>query len=379
MTTRASIALPRRSIINQYGLLIVFWLSLSMAFSCSSHKERRKRSERIVIDAEFARNFFPSLRGIFHTREVMGVQYTPYKYISSDPPSNFVNEELLNGRVTWELYSTEYVKVTPPYGLPVIMKPGDSLHIQYVNDRAVYSGTNNGVLDLLNRIMHIEQGLAKPQQKSSFKASKFADFEEWNRFADLKLSLVVPVLDSFKNIISSMDYEYYKANVVNSIESDRLESFFSLMETVQEGEVSSSVLNLCDIWDSTQNKIWRKWLESLAEYNGTIDDFYEYNQGKVWREYGFNFANDTLKSKAISIYLQYENAKRDYVGQLRERLLAFILDEQSITELGPTNSTVKVMLTDYYAQSGFPEYKRWVKGLETTAKKKYSNNDARKL
>ena len=82
------------------------------------------------------------------------------------------------------------------------------------------------------------------------------------------------------------------------------------------------------------------------------------------RKFDFDFTIDSLKNKPTRTYLYYSGAKNNYKGLMRERLMTFILDEQTIVELGTKDSMAQTLLNDYYNQPGFPEYKDMVKKLE---------------
>jgi hypothetical protein len=335
-------------------------------FNCEN--KNNVAAERIVIEAEISKYFFWQLKGIFSVKETINIQYAPLDNQLSLSTSKIEPSQVINGKAKWVLYSDKPVNVLPPFGTSVVMNPGDSLYITYQSDEPVYAGKNVPVMELLNAMTRTNKLLVTPQRKNSYNANTLQDYMEWNKYLDDKLMLQLPIIDSYNKKISRNEYEYYKQHFITDVENNRLNAFTALSDAVQKGYEGLSLSDLNFIWDSTQCKPWRLWLQSLPYYSGSINTFHEYNRMSVWRRFGFNLHNDSLQNKEKRTYLYYTSAKQKYTGLLRERLMAFILDEQTITELGIKNPMTQLMLKDYYSQPGFPEYKKWVKQLEEKAK-----------
>lgn len=357
---------PIRAIFSLFFALTGLIPIIPFSYSCNNKQTNNKN--RIVVDAEISNYFYWELKEIFTIKDNIRIQYNPFYYIASAPSTEIVSGKVKDGKVTWIIYSDESIHISPPFGTAIIMNPGDSVHINYIGDKPTYSGKNINSLDLLNALMVSNEKLLKPHKKHSYNASTLEDFMEWNKYIDDKLALQVPIIESFKDKIPEKEYIYYKGNTICAAEKDRQSAFNALKDSIQRGYKNLSNLNLVAIWDSTQCKPWRQWLRSLTSYYGSISNFHDFNRMDVWRKYNFDFTNDSLNSKEIRTYLYYTYAKQNYKGLVRERLLAFILDEQTITEMGTKNKMTQTILKDYYSQPGFPEYKQWVKHLESGAK-----------
>jgi hypothetical protein len=359
--------MKKKSLLN--WLLVITFLSGITGTGCTPAPIPEKTTKSIVIEAEITKYFYRSVTEIFYIRDAMRICYVPYGYISSDPPLEYVFSRVRDGKVTWILNTDKPIKVIPPFGHPIFMKPGDSLHIKYHADIPAYSGKNGESLALLNTLMGLEERLVKPRTRYSYKARSLEYFLEWNAYLDHQLELKIPVIESYKNKISSAEYDYYKGNIIGQIEDDRVSAFSALSDSVHKGYPGLSYIDLTTIWDSTQNKPYRQWLQSLPAYYGPIYDYYSYLRMKTGRKFSFT-PNDSLKSKEYYAYLLYTSAKQEYKDLVRERLMAYILDEQTITEMGLKNPMTQTMLKDYYSQPGYTEYKKYVKSIEEKEREK---------
>ena len=350
---------------------LIITLFLYLLIGCNIAPMRVKTTKSIIVEASVSKYFYYRLKEVFIIRDVLSVGFSPFHYLPSDPKAEYISGRVIDGKVTWIINSDVPIKVIPPFGTPVIMNPGDSIHIAYIEDQPVYSGKNQQCLALLDTLMVLDGQILKPRKKNSYNAAALGDFLEWNMYLDNQLLLQLPIIDSYKDKISAVEFNYYKANFIGRIEHDRVSAFTALYDSVQRNYPGLSYSDLIQIWDSTQQKPSRQWFQSLQTYNGSMYNFYSYLSMETFRKFGFDSKNDTLKSHEYFTHLLYTNAKQNYKGLVRERLMAFILDEQTITEMGLKNPMTLALLKDYYSQPGYPEYKEWIKGLEEKKRESY--------
>lgn len=331
---------------------------------CTSTDNSKTHAPQIIVEATISKYFYRDLKGIFDIKDEINLLYQPFPVNEVETSSKNVSAKVIDGKVKWVLYSDRPILVSPTFGNPIIMKPGDSLHILYNRDYPVYSGSNTILLALLDSLMLWNERIVKPRKKNSYNVDDLGSYNEWNQYLDDKLAIQLPIIETYKDNISPVEYEYYKANLIGKIEDERLHSFSALYGTVKHGKSSLSRTDLVQIWDSTQNKPSRQWLHSLTAYDGSIFDIYTSVWMEIYKQAGFDSANIYYKSKEIFTSTLYNKAKQNYKGKLREQLMVHILDEPTITEMGLKNSTTQALLKDYYSLPGYPEYKAWVKGLE---------------
>jgi hypothetical protein len=359
---------------SEYVLFVQLLLFLIvMTLGCSVKDSKIKSGSKIVIEGEISPYFYRQLLGVFTMRDDMKIQYAPFRYFESTPPVQVAEEPVINRKIKWTLYSEEPLLISPPMGATFIANPGDTIHINYTGGFPVYSGKIADKYKILNQLMEVDLLQNKPNKKNSYNARSLKDFLEWNTYLDNKLTLQIPVVDFYKDKLLPYEYEYYKIQTVGNIESDRIRTFEALVDSCHAGPCGLSASDLNTIWDTTQYKPWGRWLRSISNYQSSVENIYAFNRMEVWRQFGFNYKNDSLNSHDIRTCLYYNKAKQQYKGLLRERLLAYILDEQTIMEMGLKNSITQALLKDYYSQPGFPEYKKWVRGLEEKAKKLTKN------
>lgn len=355
----------RQHIMSKVNWQFLFFFFLFVhIYSCQQPSPAKNIDQRIIVEATISKHFYGSLREIYTIKDEINLTYFEFPNTSPIIARQSISGKVANGKVTWILYSVTPVKVMPPVGTSIIMNPGDSVHISYLYDYPIYSGKNMQTLELLTALMKADEKLIKPRKKNSYNARTLEDFMEWNQYLDNKLAVQAPILEYYKDKIPASDYQEYAANTIGSIEGDRLDAFQAFRDSVQRGYPGLSLSNLQDIWDSTQYKPKGQWLRSLSTYYGSINNIYSFNKLELFRHFGFDPSNDSLASKEIRTYLYYTRAKQQYKGLMRERLLAYILDEPTITEMSLKNPTAQAMLKDYYSQPGYPEFKEWVRELE---------------
>lgn len=353
-----------------YHRTLIF-LFITMGVACQLSDDPKNK---IIIEGYIVPGFKGDLPKDADAKNRIRIQYASL-YSVGTAQVNVIEQNVDTGKMRWEIISGEDLVLSPQIGLTFIVHPGDSIHIYYSNNKIVYSGKNTDSVkfSFINQLVDFDSRIVKPT-KNSFTINSLQDYLNWNKYVDDKLSLQIDLIDDCKNKIPASEYEYYKAQIISSAEKDRVNAFGALQTYANKDSLSGlTFLDLNAIWDSTQYKQWAKWVRGLSNYVGSIQDIYSFNRMEVRRSFNFDFTNDSLNAKNTRTYLNYTHAKEKYKGLLRERLMAFILDEQTITEMGLKNPMTQKMLKDYYSQPGFPEYKQWVKELEEKAKKLAKN------
>jgi hypothetical protein len=296
------------------------------------------------------------------------IKYSPVRDLQSYPKWVSTKARYVNKKARWVIYSDIPLQVVADFGRYRMVCPGDSICIQNTGGKLSYSGKGSKKLSLCDEIVNQEKKLQKPT-RNSFTINSIEDFMLWGKYVDDKLALQLSIIENNKSNIQSNEYGYLKTGIVNDCELDRVRSFDAFKDFVRQNKAANmSMPDLNKIWDSIQNKPTNKWLQSLSSYDGEMYTLFALNRNVVQRRFGFNFQNDSLKNKELRTYLYYNSAKQNYKGLLRERLMVYILDEPTITEMGLSFPMTQKLLKDYYTQPGFPEYKQWVKSLEEKEK-----------
>lgn len=316
---------------------IFFLFGLFLTLSCHNRVTEKRvpapEFKKVIIEAEINKHFYSELHGILEIKEVLEIKYASLNSIVKDPPElQTLSENMSNGKAKWIVYTEDPVIILPPLGNSLVMRPGDSIHIKYLDPVPEYSGNNIQTCEMLNKLMQAEQAFVKPVKKLDYYSSALEEFTVLNQYYDNELNLQSSVVEDFKDKVLKEDYEYYKAGIVNSIERKKLNIFSNLRYFVMKKKSNLTPVDLASIWDSTQCGPGRKWLETLSIYYDPIRDFYTYNKMEVLRKFNFNIENDSIaKDKSIE-KLFYNNAKYKYKGMVKDRLLAYILRKKSLDE-----------------------------------------------
>lgn len=287
-------------------------------------------------------------------------------------------------KLKWSIPSnTPVLLISRFLGKAQLASPGDSVIITYENSQKVFSGPGHEKYKLQYEIELLKQQLTYPGKKANLLTiNSIPEYLQQSKYCDLQTEAIVRLIDSYKTKITIQEYNWIKTHAVELIESERVIAFIGFSQGFSyEGpgdKYPFTANDLNTIWDTTQYKPWAKWLRAQSNYHNGESPlyFYSFNRYEVWRKYGFNYNDDSLGSKPIRTYMYFTNASKNFKGLLRERTMAYILDEQTLTEMGPFHPMTITLLKNYYTQPGFENYKRLVKSLEEKAMQLRPNKPA---
>lgn len=346
---------------------------LTIFTHCNQSEIIGNPEHKIVIQGEVSPDFQAKIARGPSPQKAMRIQYVPLHHFERTGKVKILQEKVRNGKVTWVIYSGDDLLLTPQFGRTFIVHPGDSIYINFNNDKIILSENEktDGRMAFVSDLIRLDIEKPLPSSQRIYNIKSLIEFQQWNNYLDEKLNIEMSLVEKYKNKLSAIEHDYYKQQLISTAESVRVEAFGQLLNIKQKdttAQLSYSDLNA--IWDSTHYKIWAIWVRSLPAYLGSISDIHTFNRLEVCRKFNFNFANDSLKNKETRTYLYYTNARDKYKGVMRERLMAFILDEQTITEMGLKNPMTQILLKDYYNQPGYHEYKQMVRQWEEEEKVK---------
>ncbi|OQP58187.1 hypothetical protein A3860_07635 [Niastella vici] len=342
----------------------LLFLFTGLLWGCQVSEGYKGTGKRTIIELQLSDEMTTQRPANFEMKENMEIAFRPVIRVENSPPYDYVEAKVSKNKVKWEFLSDKPIEMNYGFGKLNLVSPGDSIRIKYHNDEPFFIG--RGANKLMTWKMLLEEGkrLGIPT-KNCNTIHSINDYLNWSRYLDQKLSLLLPILDSNKAKLQPFEYNYLKSALVGSIENDRIDAYTALRKHSMNDSASGiTASNLIAVWDSTQYKHWGKWLRGLPDYYGSTYTLSRFNQMETLRKLNFDVTNEKFKSKEELPTLFYNNAKQNYNGVTRERLLALILDEVFIDGLGFNNTATQAALMDYYRQPGFPEYKQMVKGLE---------------
>jgi hypothetical protein len=345
--------------IRRSTILLVF---IVLVASCHQAEPRHNEADKIIVYLQLSANLARPEPKNYALKDKMEIEYLPVKNTEQHAKWQSVNAIVYNGYVKWTLYATEPIKMNYGFGSLPVVSSGDSIVIRYNGEEYQYSGKGSEKLTCWNEMLRKGKETVIPTASNNYLRS-LDDYFTWMSHLDNKITKQISLLESFKDKISPFEFEYLKVTAVGSMENDRIQVFRALRSYCKKDSTAHiSLSDLNAIWDSTQYHPLNTWQQTISNYYADIYNISEFNKQEVWRAFGFNANNDSLKSQEQRNNLYYTHAKQKYNGLLRERVLAKIMEDA--TKKGLKDPITQMMFKDYYNQPGFPEYKKQVKELE---------------
>jgi cytochrome oxidase Cu insertion factor (SCO1/SenC/PrrC family) len=304
-----------------------------------------------------------------------------------------IKQPVKNGYARWEIDTkvpVAFMNGLFSYNMAYLAEPGDSIHISHLDKEIAFSGkgaekfrVSKMVEKFLDTIKGIpEKGLSDGDRQP---ASSLEDYLRWNDYLNRKTKEWNLLLGNSKNKISELAYLDLKDRVLRHIEKIRMHKFHSIRRSSIVGPVNQFGLtneNLCHIYDSTMDNTSSKWLRYGRDYIFPTDYPWDMLHDEDYRRHRKFFRtseSDTLilgdeADKFVSIY---NMIKEKYKGIARENLLAYTFYTPSgALREGGLVPKIEAILSDYYAQPGYPEFKQRVKEYELEIRARWNLRNA---
>lgn len=341
-----------------------------MHWSCMSVESNADtdKGANIIIDGQLNANDYKKYL-FFSLNDVGKIGWMPLEQMELKPEWQ-VNEDRDNDtdqKVHWALHSDKPILTESALlGSGVLINPGDSIHVVLDKDGYHYTGKGAEALQLQHEILRALKKIKKQQPtKDFFIINSLKDYLNWKSYLDTCEEVSMAILESYKEKVSPFIYDWVKVHTIDRVEEQRAETFLNfnsiLMKNSTSGLTQGDMKAICD---STLNGSLAKWLRSKEDYDGMVTYFYQYNRIQVLKKFNFDYGNDSLGVREKRNLFQYDAVKQNFAGQLRERLLQYIVARDIILKLGFETPVTDSILKDYYKQPGFPEYKQWVHHYE---------------
>jgi thiol-disulfide isomerase/thioredoxin len=275
----------------------------------------------------------------------------------------FYEENISQGNAKWVLNTKSPIYITSDITRGAIAEPGDSIHIDFKNKEPLITGFGAEKIKLNYEIEQALKSIPQPTKYPVF-ISSLNDYLEWNAYVDEQLALVVPLIESYKNKISSTAYNVISYSIPESIELQRIQAFGVLHQKVSRGKILGiAIKNLIEICDSTLNKSVSLRIRSVSDLPVLPEFYLNMMTIQVYRKYDFDIKNEAINTPVKINVLLYHMAKQNYKGLTRERLLAYIIAKRIIA-MDYNEPQREVLINDYYQQQVLPDYRNWVMNYE---------------
>jgi len=351
------------------NIRVLFVCSLMMLhLSCSIKSDiDSDKNANIIIEGQFATDEYKKLLFIsLNNPETLG--WMPLEQMELKPNWEVKEDRYNKGtgqKIHWALHSEEpIITESALLGSGILINPGDSIHITLDKNGYHYSGKGADALQVQHEIIRSQKKLQKPT-KDPFILNSINDYFGWRKYLDSCETLSMNILDSYKAKISPFSYDWIKMHVIDRLEGQRAETFLNFinfrMKTNTSGLTQDDMVAICD---STLNGELAKWLRAKDNYNGNLTYFYQYIRIQVLKKSNFDFTKGSFDVKEKRNFLLYNEVKQNFTGQLRERLLQYIVARDVILKLGFDSPVTDSILKDYYNQPGSPKYRQWMHHYE---------------
>ncbi|OQP58193.1 hypothetical protein A3860_07665 [Niastella vici] len=287
----------------------------------------------------------------------------------------------VNNYIKWKLPADSLLMISSNLlskGNSFLIEPGDSVRVHFEGNEPVFSGKGANKFSLIQKIekkvRSFEQSEAYEKLPGKYtQTASLKEYLDWNAYLNNLSDSISAITDSYRQVISTPIFNRLKTTRLIKIEKVRLEKFWGLLlyclyENAGEEpkKFGLSANDLLNIADSTLYGAAAQWLYANGQ-SGSSSYFWSVNQIAALKKQGF-ILTDSFSNKTNRYIFLYENAKSSLTGVIREKTCCEILS-LAITKLGFIPE-VETMLSNYYVQNGFTDYKKWLKDFETETRER---------
>jgi cytochrome oxidase Cu insertion factor (SCO1/SenC/PrrC family) len=342
-----------------YKIASFFILLTGNYFKSNSQFPNSGGVNRIIIEGNVPHDYNSRILPNSRMNDSVEIRMIELNNMEFFPTWNYVKEKTLDGKVKWVLLSDKPLLIMSPFwGYPAIVQPGDSIHIKS-EDGFTFLGKGAEGFSLQHHIDMERKRLINPIKNVHY-INSLVDYLTFNKYLNKQLDLIIPYIDSYKNKVSEYAYLLIKAKAIYDIEYLRARAFWAIFtNSTKKIEISPS--DMASIYDSTLNGRWAKWLRLHSDYCNMIWYFDSYNKLLVLKENGFSYKFDSLYNRIDKNILYYNTIKHNFNGLIRERLLQYIVAYEIVRKTGFNEPRTDSVLADYYRQPGFVKYKKWMR------------------
>ncbi|AXY75211.1 hypothetical protein D3H65_15005 [Paraflavitalea soli] len=331
------------------------------------------------------------IEGPIQTRaDLLTLNVNPFRYDRFAPwIVKEIKQPLKNGYVRWEVNTKVPVALMNGFfsrNMAYLAEPGDAIYITHCDNNISFSGKGSEKFRLskmveafLDTIKRSPEGLSDGDRAP---ASSLDDYLAWNDYLNRKTKAWLILLNNERKNISEIAYLDLKDRVLRHIEKIRMHKFHSIRRSAIIGRVNQYGLSnedLCRIYDSTMDNPSSKWLRFERNYIFPSDYPWEMLHDENYRRRGIFFntnESDTAvlgRDPADAFVSIYNMIKEKYKGIVRESLLAYTFYDNggALKALGFTPK-IEAILADYYAQPGYPDFKKCVREVELEQRGKWN-------
>lgn len=300
-----------------------------------------------------------------------GILYvTPVEYIKE--PANVKEQiKINNGRYHFNR------KLNGPvyFGFSKILKgsqlanyfaePGDNVVIQSNGERLIFSGEGAMKYQLQYELDSADKTIEQPKTTKTgpalFYLDSLGEFNAWRSYYQKKMDLAIPVFYKYEDRIPATTFNFLKDAYIEYMIQKLNDKFYS-MKTYGFKRKKLSATELVRLYDNYYIGLIAQWAA-----HATDREKVEFRMRQQQIQRVFLFDEKRMPAEIDIHILLFKDMLKIYKGKERERYIIGILPEI----MGKKGFTPEVeqLLTDYYAETEYPEWKIWMKERELKIRK----------
>lgn len=238
-----------------------------------------------------------------------------------------------------------------------LTEPGDNVIISLDQNGFQFSGVGAEKYRLQYLLDSLKKNSEKPNGKigiASFYIDSVGEYIQWENYFKQQLDAGRKLIQSFRGLISDFVFDEINDSYIRETIDELSLKFEALKLMVQQKRMDVSII--IDKYDNSFSKTVENWLTFAIDKESIEPNLL---RERLYRT--FSFDGSAIEEREISLIL-YRSLFRHYKGKDRERFVVNTFPRM-MNDVGLNDETEK-MLEEYYADSSFPKWKKFIKGEE---------------
>lgn len=300
------------------------------------------------------------------------ISYNPVKYILFNPtsevikPSNGFFSLLRNVNEATFVNFSDVLRSNRNGSY--LAEPGDEVVISSVNEGFDFSGQGAEKYQLQYQLDSVRRIAAKQMNTSRKRLQSLADYYDYEGALKNEFDISLSLLENYEGKISAFAFQTIKDNCIRGFINRLNEEFYLVKKYVRAQGLSTDTM--VHIYDSGFSRTVEKWLGFSANKE-VLELLLATN--RLNRTLSFD-STRVLSEAEMNLFL-FKKALSTYKGQERESFMVNNFPKQIMNDVGFIPEVEK-MLSDYYAEAGYPEWKKWMKEQELKYRMRFMSHRA---
>jgi hypothetical protein len=254
----------------------------------------------------------------------------------------------------------------PEYARSFLCEPGDKVLIKETQNGFQFLGKEAFKYQMQYLLDSMDKSVSAVNAKKGIATFGIDSVQEYLQFAkhyERRVDQASTLVNKYKGKVS----DYAIRTIMNRFVTERLgnlnDKFIALTRYLQQYKMSMQIL--CAIYDTSYVPLLTKWQPFLSNAKSPLLLF---GINKLRREVSFDSKRYPSRNKMqLAIYDDGISLLKD---SAREKFIISSLPNL-MTDFAPE---VEKLLADYYSETGFPEWKKWMREQELIYRKRHANH-----